>query len=90
MLTTKRSFPDGIRDTFSEGQQRQYQKLYSSGRSKLLNVFSGRMEKLRKGLVCGYRFLSLNHLFEESLDAVNASRKPKSLLWLSEGLQTSS
>jgi len=27
MLTTKRSFPDGIRDTFSEGQQRQYQKV---------------------------------------------------------------
>lgn len=33
-----------------------------------------------KGLVCGYCFLSFNHLIEESLDAVNASRKPKSLL----------
>lgn len=32
-------------------------------------------------------FLSVNHLFEESLNAVNDSMKTIRLPWLSEGLQ---
>lgn len=35
-------------------------------------------------------FVSVNHLFEESLDGVNESMKTTSLPWLSEGLQRSS
>jgi len=49
------------------------------------------MEKLREGLVCGWLlFVSVNRLFEGSLDGVNDSMKTKPIPWLSEGLQKSS
>lgn len=80
----------GTRGNSSEGWWRQYRKLHPPGGSKLMHVFSGRMQKWSKDLHVDGCFLSANHFSEESLGGVNDPMKTKPLPWLSGGLQRSS
>lgn len=66
------------------------QKVASSRKVKTYMCFQEGWRNREKDLYVDGCFVSVNHLFERSLDGVNDSLKTKSLPWLSEGLQRSS